>query len=383
MRRRLLCVLCLLCLCLSLLPPGRAAGIVYFTGVNDSLLPLNGNTMPYSSNGTLYAPYSIFNSATTGIDLSVYSSYNRSTGLVTVYDLRRMLEFDVNAGTCRDPQSGQSYPSRAVLRNGIPFLSLSTITSFFGVRYTLKPTDYGMLVRVTSNDAKLSDAAFIDGAGPMMKDRLREYQQSLAPTVPTIPVAPTPEPEVPTVPDDPETPATTPIYLAFLVQGGGGAQQILTTLEGQGARGLFLFSPDQLAQQGDLVRRVVGRGHQIGLTAWGEDLDATRVLLAQGRATLAAIANVTTTVALCPESQRSALEAEGWVCWRETANASAPTDQDVSGYARRTVSRLRVGRAPIYLTLDDRTDIGEGLSALLRQMKGKLLVPGIPLETVL
>lgn len=382
-QRRAVSALCLLCLLLSMLAPSRAAGIVYFTGVNDSLLPLSGSTVPYSVSGALHVPYTVFSSTSTGIDLGTYSNYNRATGIVTVYDLRRMLEFDLNAGTSRDPQTGQAYSSKAVLRNGIPFLSLSTITSFFGVQYTLKPTDYGMLLRITNSDAKLSDASFIDGAGPMMKDRLREYQQSLAPSVPATPTPLPPVSEEPTVPDDSEAPRTTPVYLAFLVRDGGGTEQILTTLEGQGLRGLFLFSPDELALQGNLVRRLVGRGHQVGLTAWGENLDSTRSLLAQGRAALAAIATVNTTIALCPESQRAALEAEGWVCWQETANASAPSDQDVERYARNVVSRLRVGTTPVYLTLDDRAAMGAGLSALLRQLSAKQLVPGLPVETVL
>ena len=79
--RRLLALVCALALALSLSGPASAAGDIYFTVINDSVVSLSDSTMPTWSGGVLYVPYSAFdgsNTARIGFDISF--SYNRSSG---------------------------------------------------------------------------------------------------------------------------------------------------------------------------------------------------------------------------------------------------------------------------------------------------------------
>ena len=58
--RRLLALICALALCLGLSGPVSAAGDVYFSVVNDSMITLSDSTMPVWSGGVLYVPHSVF-----------------------------------------------------------------------------------------------------------------------------------------------------------------------------------------------------------------------------------------------------------------------------------------------------------------------------------
>ena len=51
--------ICALALCLGLSGPVSAAGDVYFSVVNDSMITLSDSTMPVWSGGVLYVPHSV------------------------------------------------------------------------------------------------------------------------------------------------------------------------------------------------------------------------------------------------------------------------------------------------------------------------------------
>lgn len=99
--------------------------------------------------------------------MGLNTSYNRGGRSVTIYNLRQMLTFDMNNGTCRDDMTGIAYEGRAIMRNGKPYVPLSTVCSFFGLEYSYNQLPYiaqGYLVRIKSADAALDDALFIDRA---------------------------------------------------------------------------------------------------------------------------------------------------------------------------------------------------------------------------
>ena len=62
--RRLLALVCALAMALSLSGPASAAGDIYFTVINDSVVSLSDSTMPTWSGGVLYVPYSALTAAT-------------------------------------------------------------------------------------------------------------------------------------------------------------------------------------------------------------------------------------------------------------------------------------------------------------------------------
>ena len=78
-----LCALVLLASCaLGLLGPASAASrkTTYFTAINDTVMELRDETMPFSSGGEIYVPYTMFDPNTTGIQLGVYASCGNNVG---------------------------------------------------------------------------------------------------------------------------------------------------------------------------------------------------------------------------------------------------------------------------------------------------------------
>ena len=73
--KRFLCLLLVLLMVFSLTPSEtRAETTVYFTAVNDQLLPdLSDETMPFWSGGRLYVPSTVI----TGTDLGLFYSRSR------------------------------------------------------------------------------------------------------------------------------------------------------------------------------------------------------------------------------------------------------------------------------------------------------------------
>ena len=63
--RQLAALFCTLALLLGLSGPVSAAGDIYFSACNDSVVTLSDSTMPTWSGGVLYAPYSLSSTAAT------------------------------------------------------------------------------------------------------------------------------------------------------------------------------------------------------------------------------------------------------------------------------------------------------------------------------
>lgn len=117
--RRLPALICALALCLGLSGPASAAGDVYFSVVNDSMITLSDSTMPVWSGGVLYAPHSVFDGTnSTGIGFGLNFSYNRDTGIASLFTTQQILTFDLNRGISYDYISGTPLKGRAILQNG-------------------------------------------------------------------------------------------------------------------------------------------------------------------------------------------------------------------------------------------------------------------------
>ena len=177
--RRLLALICALALCLGLSGPVSAAGDVYFSVVNDSMITLSDSTMPVWSGGVLYVPHSVFDGTnSTGIGFGLNFSYNRDTGIASLFTTQQILTFDLNRGISYDYISGTPLKGRAILRNGRPYLPVGQVCSFFGLSYSVIAIPEGHIVRVKNSAVSLSDAAFVDAASNLISRYLREYSQS-------------------------------------------------------------------------------------------------------------------------------------------------------------------------------------------------------------
>ena len=382
MKNRFIALLCILALCLSTV---RAinAGDVYFTSVNDKLIPLSIDTMPTWVSGRLYVPASTFDSSATGIDLGFY--FRQSNNTVTLYTLRQMLVFDLNRGVTYDQHTGENLSVRAVNRNSRIYLPVETVCDFFGLEDSYNYTPYGYLVRIKTAAARLNDTDFMDAASTLMSADLEKILRTQQPDTPPVPppsADPTVPPDVPSPPTPPEDEpkSQTTVYLAFRCDSGEGLSEILELLDRSGLRAAFFFSASALAQLDDLIRRAAGSGHTIGLLADGSTADESLHALAQGNRALSHIARTAATAALAPSDQRTALEEDGWVCWQETTNALPREDERSSAYAQR-ILRAMGSRRTVRLTLNDSKHTARVLRALLESLSGEEYRVLPPIET--
>lgn len=377
MKKRLIALFCAAVLCLSMVPAQAInAGDVYFTSVNNTLCPLTMDTMPAWVNGVLYVPATVFDNTVTGANLGMYCSQSSTNNTVTLYSLRRMLVFDLSRGVAYDHHSGENLPYRAVNRNGRIYLPVEMVCDFFGLEDTYHYTRYGYLVRIKSDAAWQNDADFIDAASVLMSNALQEIMsQQQTPVTPLPPVEQEPEEQ----PQQPKNRAQ--ICLGFRCETGEGLERILDRLDRESVRGIFFVDAKILTMRDDLIRRIVGSGHGIGLLAEEESASAGGRQLEQANRMLARVARTAATAALVPDAQRQTLEQEGWVCWQQTVNGVLREKERPAAYAQRVLRALSSRRGTVCITLDDSTATAEALPVLLQQLKQEEYVFITPLET--
>lgn len=379
--KRAAVLLCALVLCLGLLPsPTHAAGEVYFSALNITLLPLTEDTMPVWVNGVLYVPASMFDSSSTGVSLGIYCSQSKDGSTVSLYNLRQMLIFDLNTGNCRDQHSGEVFSHRAIKRGGRIFLPVAAVSDFFGLDHSYTYTEYGYLVRVKKPSVTFSDAGFIDAAGPLMSQRLKEYLQNQAASEPVTPGDPAVEPKPPENPvEPPETKAQ--LCLAFRCETETGVEEILDQLEQAQCPGMFLLPEQVIRERDDLVRRILGSGHRIGLMVQGQTMQDSLQTLKRCNTLLKHAARTATTVVLAPEEQREELTKAGWVCWWESLDGKQHQTDDVDNYTWWLTDALDSGQGVICITLDNSEDTLQILGVLLERLIQENYAIVAPLET--
>lgn len=287
--RRLLALICALALCLGLSGPVSAAGDVYFSVVNDSMITLSDSTMPVWSGGVLYVPHSVFDGTnSTGIGFGLNFSYNRDTGIASLFTTQQILTFDLNRGISYDYISGTPLKGRAILRNGRPYLPVGQVCSFFGLSYSVIAIPEGHIVRVKNSAVSLSDAAFVDAASNLISRYLREYSQSQqSPPTPGIRPPTSSGTDAP-LQEEPEDTGNTLVYLGFRCDDTQGLAQVLDALERKQQNRRVFLPADGLEREDDLLYRILGSGHSVGLLAEGETAAATRRLLEKGQPDLGA-----------------------------------------------------------------------------------------------
>ena len=76
-----------------------------------------------------------------------------------------------------------------------------------------------------------------------------------------------------------------------------------------------------------------------------------------------------------------ALEAEGWVCWDETASAIPEAGTGASSHANAVIRAIPAGSQRAYLTLDAGTESARVLPTLLTRLEARSYAVSVPLET--
>ena len=300
-----------------------------------------------------------------------------------LYSLSGTLTFDLNAGTCVD-RSGQQLEMRAVSRNGWIFVPLASVCSYFGLRYSYTPTNYGTLIRITNGQERLG-SEFIQYAQDPMRSRYNAYMKQLYPdnNTPQPSVQPTPAPSpTPSPGEEPERAQLT-VYFAFQCTGGGGVIQILDQLDGAGVKALFLFRSEELEANEENLRRIVGSGHAVGLSVGGTTLSQVEEQLDQGEVLLDRLVRLKTHAVYLEEAGRdvsSALSEEGWACWSPQLDQTGDT-RSAATRSNALMNRFDSRTGSVRVMLDDRPGTADLLDRLLPRMEREDYRTRLALET--
>ena len=255
-KRRLTAWLLVLLLALGLGPQeGRAVlSEVYFTAVNEQLLDLNSETMPFRSGGVWYVSSRLFE----GTDLGVNYARIYNANQAMLYNAKIDLRFDLDTQTTTD-RNGKSYNGYAIERGGVIFFPLPLVCSRFGLRWSKTETETVPLIRVTSSSAVLTDREFVDAAS-QMRARYNEYERSVTAAEENTGGPPQTE-------DPPLAAEGQKVYLIIDSQSPEETLELLGRLGDHQAT--FLLTAEEL-EQADLVRALVAGGHGLALQTRGE-----------------------------------------------------------------------------------------------------------------
>lgn len=251
MRKRVLCLFLSVLMLVSLAPARTAAAdTVFFVAVNEQLLPLNDETMPFWSDGTFYIP----STAVDGTDLGTHFTRSRGKTSAVVYKQRTAITFDLVAGTS-ETSGGQTFSYGALLRGDTIFLPLDLLCRFFNLDCNYIRVTNGYLVRIKSETVVLSDAQFINAATSLMAQRYAQYERSHAPADENP--AETGSESTPPAPVQEPVQART-VYLAVESTDPAYTEQVLSHLSS--GQVTLLFTPQSIAASGSLLRRLTANG---------------------------------------------------------------------------------------------------------------------------
>lgn len=352
MKKRLSPLLCALVLVLGVFSfTAWGAGstpTVYLLAANDKWCDLPDEALPLSVNGTIYVPYTLFDKDSTRVDLGVYYGIKQDRGTVlSLYSLNGMLTFNIDQWLCTNGD-GEVMGFWGVMRNNIPYVPAQAVCSFFGLQYSYLPTaDRGVLIRICSASASLTNTVFLSAASSSMADRYNKVLKSLATPAPTT--TPTPTPTTTPTPSAPPAVVGKEDIRVYLAVDASQAESDLISRFPAGVQVLFLFTPDSLTEQSALVRKAVAAGHSVGLTVTGTREEALADL-ERGNRLLSHIARIRTHMVSAPNALVPALTAEGWSCWQSNVPGSTAATLLANLNNRRTASRLTLPSLPGLIT---------------------------------
>ena len=255
MKRRMAAALSALVLLGLLCVPTAAAKTVYFTAVNENILELKDETMPFWSGQYLYVDGSIF----TNRSLGLYSNHNRENNSLAIWETggqHRGLVFEMETGYVNGSDGNNYYPS-AVQKGGRIFVPASVVADYFGFLYSNIRVEHGYLIWLHSPDASVSiltGQEFANAATYQLSSRYQRYLQAQE------------SGENGSTGEDPVTPVSgKTLNLCFRLGTEEHAGEILSILAGNGARATFYLTEGEIRAQQDLVRRIAVAGHRIGI----------------------------------------------------------------------------------------------------------------------
>lgn len=285
-KQTILAVCCVVLLLVSGTPTAvYAADDVYFVAINDELLELQKDTMPFWSGGELYISNAIFSSHYSSlVGISYAPGVNRETSIL--YNLKNALFFDMAGGMAYDTQN-HYYPARAIDRGNYVFFPISIISAFFGVSYKVIDASPAPVIRLKTGGEYLSDREFVNAAALLMNSRYTAYEKANTPPITTPTITEDPEEETPTY-------SGQEVYLVVDLTEETATGSLLDVLQRYGGYATFLVSDEEMKQYPDLLRRITAEGHGVALQVEDEAsfAAANRLLFSLTRTTTRLVAPI-------------------------------------------------------------------------------------------
>jgi hypothetical protein len=240
------------------LPSVRAANDIYFTAVNDEILPLKDETMPTYINNVLYLPFTVFS----GEKLGVYFAPSSDLKRVLIFSGTKQLFFDAESGLTYDEHFEQLYFS-AIPLNGTIYLPAKRVCDYFELDLTVIQHEPAPIIRVKSAAAIFNDPSLPNYQSNKLL--LKKYYNDYIGA--DTGAGATPSPATPAAPTTPakETYERVTIYLSFYNLSGGMLDSVLNLAADYGYRCCFFVAADEIAGNADALRRAAGEGHSVGI----------------------------------------------------------------------------------------------------------------------
>lgn len=346
-------VLCLLLMFQLAAPWAGAAQSVYFVAAGNEVLTLSDETMPFWSGGYLYIAASTFG-GTTRKNLGI--SYTGSSETAILYSGGdHSLIFDLTKNYARDSEGNISYPG-ALRRGGVIFVPAYLVAKYFNLMYSVMEVEYGHLVWLRQPNISMTDKQFANAAVYPCAISYTEYMKKKKDTQ-------TDEPALPT--DSGTEIDGKSVYLCL--EAGDNTSALLDTLDRYDAQAAFFCTPEFLASQGGLLRRMTAGGSSIGILADAADGERTvEEQLAAGNRALREATCGGTRLAMIrggrEEDFRVAREA-GYHCVEPSVDRSDYELKSVSN-AQSLLKRVSSSRGNVSVWLGDTAGV-TGLRAFL------------------
>ncbi len=361
-KKRVACLLCALLLTVQLCPiPGDAVlSGVYMIAVSDDLMEPEIETMPFWKDNRLYVPETVFRGIY-GESLDVFCAIGHARSAAILYrnSNGKYLAFELKTGNVYD-SDGKSYTVSAIEKNGYIFFPLLQVTEFFDLTYSNTPTDTVPLLRIKSDTTILDDQRFIDAARNLMRQYYNRYEKKVLANQ-----------ESGEDPDTPPVKSGQRIHLVFTVTEAAQTKMLASTLFRRNMQATFLLTPEQMEQEPELLRTLVGMKHGIAICPDEGSEEPLEQQLGRGNTALWAAARSTTRIAHLSKDTdvtQKELEELGYcaVNCRIDASRSPLTSSARAESLYKRIGSISGDAVTIFLGEDDNNTVG--LGKLLTQL---------------
>lgn len=341
----------------SLIWSSAASTYVICVIVNDEVLPITADTMPFTYGGQMYVPYTVFSK-----DVGISSARNVSQNTLVLFNFDYILTYDIDNKTVYD-ENLNSYSYFAIERNSTVYVPLTQVAEKFNITGRVI-YDFATVIRISNRYSLIDDVLYVDIMEPYLNTAIAEYRKTLEEII--VPTTPDPEPPTSTVkpPTDVEEEPLLIEKLYLSVDGEIGEETtgILSVLNDYNIPVTFFIEPSDVLEYDDIIREIYGRGHKIGFYL---DDDSTREELDTANQNLDTILGTKTRLIKFEEAGYDIEDYSDMSIWTDDFSATGVSiSLDAQDY-------IEEAEGAVLLSLENNFDTQSALPNLLRYIKSE------------